>query len=71
MNIYYTDLITIDKCSLSNIPDNLYIGQVAYEKCTSREWLMHFMAAKRLDVLLEVIYIIPMYYLKNQYFHSI
>ena len=68
MDIYYTNLITIDECSLSNVPNNRYIGQVAYEKRTNREWLMHFMAAKRLDALLEVIYIIAMQYLNRQYF---
>ena len=63
MDIYYTNLITIDECSVSNVPNNRYIGQVAYEKCNNREWIMHFMAAKRLDALLEVIYIIAMQYL--------
>ena len=71
LNIYHNDLITIDKCSLSNVPDNWYIGLVAYVEHTNREWLMQFMAAKYFDALLEVIYIIPMCYLNNQYFYCI
>ena len=52
-----TNVVTIDQSliSSSRSPSNKYVGQVAYEKRKSREWLMHFMAAKHLNVLLEVI----------------
>ena len=35
-------------------PDNSYIAQIVYEDKGHDEWLMHFIVAKHLDVLLEV-----------------
>ena len=36
-------------------PDNKYVAQTVYEaKCPGTKWLMHFVVAKHLNVLLEV-----------------
>ena len=57
--IILINLITIEKSLLSSFPDNRYIGLVAYDKGNiNNEWKMHFMVAKHLDALLEVIDII-------------
>ena len=35
-------------------PDNDYVGQVVYENRKNNKWLTHFMAAKHLNILIEV-----------------
>ena len=39
---------------LDGSPDNDYVGQVVYENRKNNQWLTRFMAAKHLNILIEV-----------------
>ena len=48
-------LVDYDYSSSRSCPNNRYVCQVVYTvKPSNIEWVMHFLAAKRLNVLLEV-----------------
>ena len=55
MNLIQYDHYILDKCIVNTYPNNKYVCQVAYERSNNSKWKMYFMAAKHLDVLLEVI----------------
>ena len=60
LHAYYIEYTPLDESfASSSSPDNKYVGQVVYEviKDHDNEWLMRFMVAKHLNVLLEVIII--------------